>query len=91
MIAMNSQQATELVAFVNENDPRFRARVFDLPIGRGSHEIYVLLTDRNTGGNPPLLCEPTDYARHLKQKRYSTDVVSRYELFQNRLLSLQAA
>lgn len=76
---MNAQQAVALAAYVNGNDARFRAQTLTVPLEPGSEGAIVILTDRNTGGNPPFLTDTREYAEHLIRYNYGPEAVRQFE------------
>ena len=70
--ALDEADAAALAAFINENDPRYRAVDLFVPsAGSPDTAFYlVVLTDRR-GGNPPALRSLEDYRRHMMDVGYA--------------------
>jgi len=69
--ALDEADAAELTAFINENDPRYRAVDLFVPSAGSPDKAFylVILTDRR-GGNPPALRSLEDYRRHMADQGY---------------------
>jgi hypothetical protein len=87
---MNPEQAHALAEYVNQNDRQYRASVLQLPgycfdratpSSNKATNAFVLLSNRNTGGNPPLLGGLHDYAEALRQQR-KEEALRRFEQWQ---------
>ena len=89
---MNIEQANALAQYVNENDRRFRASVLQLPARcleratSSGNNAFVLLSNRNTGGNPPLIGGLHDYAEALRQHHKDQEALHRFEQWQTEQL-----
>jgi hypothetical protein len=71
-LALDEAGAAALAAFINENDPQYRAIDLFVPsAGSPDAAFYlVVLTDR-AGGNPPALRSLEDYRRHMADRGYT--------------------
>lgn len=58
---MTPDEAIELVEFINRYNGRYKAT----PLPAGVNETWVLLADRETGGNPAPVVDVKDYLHHF--------------------------